>query len=133
MLSPGKFPFTPKSLYELLYEYVEYIAINLTTLMNNLINLKRWQIKQKQSLENKSKVLYFWNNHTFPPLHCMIEGNYLEQHKEAEGGNLYYIDYTRKVVIYAFCIVENFPAPPTINEENWSKEVKMFLINHDMH
>ena len=47
----------------------------------------------------------------------MIEGNYLEQHKEAEGGNLYYIDYTRKVVIYAFCIDENFLAPPTINEE----------------
>ena len=29
----------------------------------------------------------------------MIEGNYLEQHKEAAGGNLHYIDYKHK----AFC------------------------------
>ena len=31
--------------------------------------------------------------HTFPPLHYMIKRNYLEQYKEATGGNLYYIDY----------------------------------------
>ena len=43
------------------------------------------QIKQKQWLENKNKVLYFRNKLTFSPLHCIIEGNYLEQHKEAAG------------------------------------------------
>ena len=31
--------------------------------------------------------------HIFPPLHYMIKRNYLEQYKEATGGNLYYIDY----------------------------------------
>ena len=43
------------------------------------------QIKQKQWLKNKSKVLHFRNKLSFSPLQCMIEGNYLEQHKEATG------------------------------------------------
>ena len=66
-------------------------------------------------------------------MHCMIEGNYLEQHKEAAGGNLYYIDYKSKALISAFCVVENYSTPPTITEKKGSKEVEMFLINHDMH
>ena len=47
------------------------------------------QIKQKQWLKNKSKMLYFWNKYSFPPLHHMIEGNYLKQHKKTAGCNLY--------------------------------------------
>ena len=48
------------------------------------------QIKQqKKRLKNNNKTLYFSNKHTFSPLHCMIERNYLEQHKEEAGGNLY--------------------------------------------
>ena len=38
-----------------------------------------------------------------------------------------------KALISAFCVVENCPTPPIITEQKWSKEVKMFLINHDMH
>ena len=52
------------------------------------------QIKQK-GLENQNKNLYFWNKHTFLPLHCVVEGKYPEQHIETAGGNLYYIDYKR--------------------------------------
>ena len=55
--------------------------------------------------------------HTFPPLHHMIEGNYLKQHKETAGGNLYYIDCKRKALVSGFCVVGNYPTPPTITEE----------------
>ena len=34
----------------------------------------------------------------------MMEGNYLDQHKEAAGGSLCYIDYKRKAFISAFCV-----------------------------
>ena len=51
------------------------------------------QIKQKKWLKNKNENFCFWNKHTFPLLHCKVEGNDVEQHKEAAGGNLYYIDY----------------------------------------
>ena len=63
----------------------------------------------------------------------MLNGNYLEQHKEAEGGNLYYIDYKSNALISAFCMVGNYSTSPTITEKNWSKEMEMFLINHDMY
>ena len=84
-------------------------------------------------MKNKNKISYFSNKRTFPPLHCMIERHYLEQHKEAAGDNLYYIDYKIKALIPAFCIVGNYSAPSTITENNRSKEVEMFLINLDMH
>ena len=44
----------------------------------------------------------------------MIEGNYLEQHKETAGANLYYIDYT---LISAFCIIGNCPTLPAMTEK----------------
>ena len=45
------------------------------------------------------------HKHTFPPLHCVVEGNYLEKHKETAGGNLYYIDYKRKALISALIMI----------------------------
>ena len=70
---------------------MEHIAIkfNYTDGQFNKTKVMIEHIKQKQLLENKKKILYFWNKHTFPPLHHMIKGNYLEQHKEAAGSNLY--------------------------------------------
>ena len=53
------------------------------------------------------KMLYFLNKLSFPSLHCMIEGNYLEQHKEVAGGNLYYVDYKCK----AFCVAGDSNSP----------------------
>ena len=78
-------------LYEyMLYEYVEYNAIKFDYSDGELNKTKVMirQIKQKQWLKNKSKMLYFWNKYSFPPLRHMIEGNYLEQHKKT-GCNLY--------------------------------------------
>ena len=113
--------------------------------MDNLIKLKRWldklkKIKKnnnnnnnKKWLKNKSKILYFWSKHTFPPVYFMVQGNYLDQHKEEAGGNLYYIGYKCRAVISAFCIVGNCQTPPIITDKKWSKEVEMFLIDYDMH
>ena len=104
--------------------------------MDNLINMKQCLdiSKKKQWLKkSKNKVLYFWNKHTFHPLHSMIEGNYLKQHEETAGSNLYYTDYKRQALISAFCIVWNCLTPSTITEKNWGKEEEMSLINHDMH
>ena len=84
-------------------------------------------------MKNKNKILYFWDKYTFPPLHFIIEGNYLEQHKEAADGSLYYIDCKSKASVSAFCIVGNYLTPPTITEKKWSKEMEMVLINQDMH
>ena len=72
--------------------------------------------------------------HTFPRLHCVVEGNYqVVKQQETAGSNLYYIDYKPKALISAFCVVGNCPTPPTITEKKQGKEVEMFLIDHDMH
>ena len=77
-------------------------------------------------------MLYFWNKYTLPPLHQMTKGNYLVQHEETAGGNLCYIDYKRKTLLSAFCVLGNFPTP-AITEKRWSKEVEMFLIDYGVH
>ena len=43
--------------------------------------------------------------HTFPPLHRVVKGNYLEQHKETSDGSVYYIDYKHTAMISAFCLI----------------------------
>ena len=41
-------------------------------------------------------------NHKFPPYHTVIEGNYLELHKEQKDSDLYYVDYRKTALISAF-------------------------------
>ena len=69
----------------------------------------------------------------FPPLNRMVEENYLEQHKETPGGNLCYIRCKHKALISAFCAIGNCVTLPTITEKKRSKEVEIFLFDHDMH
>lgn len=69
-----------------------------------------------------------WSQTCFPLLH-VVEGNYLEQDKEKTGGNLYYIDYKRKDLISAFCVIEIV----CHHQQFRGEEVKVFLVNHDMH
>ena len=66
------------------------------------------QIKQKPWSKNKNKMLYFWNKHTFSPLHR------IEQQRETAGADLYYIDYKHKASISAFCVFGTCPTPPTV-------------------
>ena len=40
------------------------------------------KIKQKPLLENKNKMLYFWNKYTFPPLHRVVEENWNNKKKQ---------------------------------------------------
>ena len=63
----------------------------------------------------------------------MVEGNYLEKHKETAGGNIYYIYCKHKALISAFYVVGSCLTPPTITEKKRGKEVEIFLIDHDMH
>ena len=51
-------------------------------------------------------MLYFLNNYTFPPLYRIVEGNFLEQHKEIAGCNSYYIDY--KCQGFNICILHRW-------------------------
>ena len=55
------------------------------------------------------------------------------KNSETACGNVYYINYKCKTLISAFCVIGNCPTPPTITEKKQSKEVEMFLINHDVH
>ena len=63
----------------------------------------------------------------------MVEGNYLQQHKETAGDNLHYINLKCKAWISIFWVIVNCLTPPTITEKKQCKEVEMFLIDHDMH
>ena len=83
--------------------------------------------KKLQKQWSKNKMLYFWNKHTFPPLHCT------EQHRETAGGSFLYIYHKRKALIPAFCVVGNCPTPLTVTEKKRNKEVEMFLIDHCIH
>ena len=71
--------------------------------------------------------------HTFPPNHRVIEGHYLEVFKETSDGVLYYIDFQRKAMISAFCIVGNCPDLPSENHKRRGKDTIMFTVDHDMH
>ena len=50
---------------------------------------------------------------SFPPLHHMLEENYLEQHKETGGGNLYYIDYKHNC--FNICLLRRWRLSNTTN------------------
>ena len=56
-------------------------------------------------------------NHTFPPYLRVIEGNYLEFHKEQKDCDLYYVDYCKTTMISAFAVIGNCPMPEIINEK----------------
>ena len=71
--------------------------------------------------------------HTFQPFHHVVEGNYLEIHKEVGDGTLYYVDTKRKALISAFCVVGNCPTLPTLTVKRRGKNVDMFLVSHDVH
>ena len=72
-------------------------------------------------------------NHTFPPNHKVVEGNYFEVHKEIKDGELQYIDFKSKAIISAFCVVGNCPPLPTEMGKRRGKTQEMYLINNDLH
>ena len=72
-------------------------------------------------------------NHTIPPYHRVIEGNYLEVHKETVNGTLYYIETSKKAIISTFCIVGNCPLPQLVPTKKSKKMIDMFLISDDLH
>ena len=71
--------------------------------------------------------------HTFPPSHRVAEGHYLEVHREANDGTIYYVDIKRKALISAFCVVGNCPELPSILQKKRGKDVEMFVVDNGMH
>ena len=71
--------------------------------------------------------------HSFPPFHCVVEGNYLEVFKEIHDSHLYYLDTKRKAMISAYCVVGNCPTPLTTTVKKQGKNVEMFIVDHDLH
>ena len=53
-------------------------------------------------------------NHVFPPMHRVVEGNYLEVHREVPNGKTYYLDTRKKALISAYCVVGNCPQLPHV-------------------
>ena len=72
-------------------------------------------------------------NHKFPPKHRIVEGNYFELHKEGKDGDIYYIDYKKKAIISAYCVVGNCPISATVQVKKRGKLVEMYIIDHDLH
>ena len=62
--------------------------------------------------------------HTFPPYHCVVEGNYLEVFKERSNGSLYYVDVKQKAIVSAFYVVGNCPTLPTVTEKKCEKKLR---------
>ena len=71
--------------------------------------------------------------HRFPPAHCIVEGHYLEIYKETNNDGLYYIDNACKTLISASSIVGNCIELPKTLQKKRVKDVKMFIVGHDMH
>lgn len=90
-------------------------------------------IKVTSGLFETEKEVTDAYHHTFPPNHRVIEGHYLEIFKETSDGALYYIDFQRKAMISAFCIVGNCPDLPSENHKRRGKDTVMFTVDHDMH
>ena len=72
-------------------------------------------------------------NHKFPPYHRVLEGNYLELHKEQKDSDLCYVDYRKTAMISAFAVIGNCPMPEIINEKKNGKLVAMYVISSDIH
>ena len=89
-------------------------------------------LKVTSLFETESEVTDDYR-HTFPPAHRVVEGHYLEIHRETNNGTVYYVDQTRKALISAFCIVGNCPELPTTLQRKCGKNVDMFIVDHDIH
>ena len=71
-------------------------------------------------------------NHKFPLYHRVIEGNYLELHKEQKYSDLYYVDYHKTAMISAFAVIGNCLMPEIMNEKKNGKLVAMYVISSDI-
>ena len=61
---------------------------------------------KKAPYVTESEVADDYGNN-FPPLHHIIEGNYLERHTSNNLGDVYYLDTTKTAFISGFCVVGN--------------------------
>ena len=65
--------------------------------------------------------------------HRIIEGNYLELHKEQKDSDLHYVDYHKTAMISAFAVIGNCPMPEITNEKKNGKLVALYVISSDIY
>ena len=86
----------------------------------------------KDAYENQETITDSYN-HKFPLYHRVIEGNYLDLHKEQKNSDLYYVvDYRKEAMISAFAVIGNCPMPEIINEKKNGKLVAMYVISSNI-
>ena len=66
-------------------------------------------------------------NHNFPHYHRLVEGNYLELHKEEKDNDVYHIDYQKAAVLSPFLVVRNRSTPKIVHEMKYGKLVPIDL------
>ena len=86
----------------------------------------------KAPYETESEVVDDYGN-PFPPLHRVIEGNYLERHTSNNDGDVYYLDSARTAFISGFCVVGNCPPLPMLKCNRKGKLQDMYLVDHSLH
>ena len=87
---------------------------------------------KKASYVTESEIVDDYGN-SFPPLHRIIEGNYLERHTSNNLGDVYYLDTTKTAFISGFCVVGNCPSLQMVQYKRRGTLQDMFLVNHDLH
>ena len=72
--------------------------------------------------------------HFFPPLHQVVQGQYLENHQNnTKDGDIYFLDVSKTAIVSAFSVVGNCPEPAIVTRKRRGKEQNMFLIDHNLH
>ena len=70
--------------------------------------------------------------HFFPPHHRVVEGHYLEIHKNIDDG-VYYLDVSKTALISGFSVVGTCPEPTIVQQRRKGKVTDMFLIEPHLH
>ena len=81
----------------------------------------------REPYETESAVVDDYG-HDFPPLHRIVEGNYLERHTTNNDGDVYYLDTTKTAFISGFCVVGNCPPLQMVSYKRKGKLQDMYMI-----
>ena len=71
--------------------------------------------------------------HLVPPLHRVVEGHYLEIHKNNNDGDVYYLDESKKAIVSSFAVVGNCPPPEVVSHKRRGKQEDMYFVDHNLH
>ena len=55
--------------------------------------------------------------YVIPPSHRVLEGHYLEIHRNNYDGDIYHLDESKTAIVSAFSVVGNCPPPETVTQK----------------